>query len=194
MRSPIAVLFFVTLSANAAAPISSSALSNYTREQYPKTFNVWGESGVERIKALELVAVSKASESDRCDSVSYAGLSEQRSTPTTNIVVFADCDNGERFYVSEDSVSSKPVAQSDKALSSAKAIEMCKSMILEKAKYPSSVDFGVFGSAASANKTTGNSVVTVDFQAKNDVGGVVSMSARCVLPEKGRPEIQLSNR
>ena len=192
MRSFIVAFLFVMGSASAAAPISSSALSNYTKEQYPKAFAVWGEAGIERIKKLERIAVHKASESNKCDSVAYAGLSEKRSTPTKNAVVFADCENGERFYVSEDSIPSDAIAQSDAALSNEKAIELCKSMVLERAKYPSTVDFEVFGASASSNKTTGNSVVTIGYKAKNDMGSIVPMNARCVLSMNGPPEVELT--
>ena len=36
-----------------AAPIDEAALSNYSRANYPRTYDTWGEDGVDRIKERE---------------------------------------------------------------------------------------------------------------------------------------------
>ncbi|MFT0518166.1 hypothetical protein [Pseudomonas faucium] len=82
--------------------VDESALSVYTRENYPKTYNSWGESGIERIKKVERSALLKAGKQVRCDQVEYVGLSEQLSMAPERIVVFADCRNRWRYYIDED--------------------------------------------------------------------------------------------
>lgn len=79
--------------------VDGSIFSNYSNSQYPKTYAAWGESGVEDIKRVERLAAVKVARQRECDNVSYIGLSEKHSRPTDRIVVFADCDNGWRFYV-----------------------------------------------------------------------------------------------
>ncbi|WP_110740950.1 MULTISPECIES: hypothetical protein [unclassified Pseudomonas] len=81
--------------------VDESALSVYTRENYPKTFQKWGESGIERIKKVERTALFKASKQNRCDQVEYVGLSEKLSSAPDKIVVYADCRNRWRFYIDE---------------------------------------------------------------------------------------------
>lgn len=83
--------------------INESVLSTYSVEQYPKTFKIWGEAGVERIKAAERAALFKAAKQKKCDRVEYVGLSEKFSSPPSSIVVFADCANRWRFYIDQRS-------------------------------------------------------------------------------------------
>lgn len=185
---------FLSGLANAASPVSEHALTNYTEDAYPKTFEVWGSEGVERIKRLERTAVSKASESKSCDSVDYAGLSEQRSNPPKNAVVFVDCKNAQRFYFSEDSVNAEAVTQSSKSMSESEAIKRCKEMVLKESKYPSTVSFSALNSSAFSNKTTGSTVSNLEFEAKNQLGASMPYTAKCVFPEAKTPEIEITER
>ncbi|CAH0647121.1 hypothetical protein JET76_20555 [Pseudomonas putida] len=81
--------------------VDESALSVYTRENYPRTFQKWGDSGIERIKNVERAALFKAGKQTRCDQVEYVGLSEKLSNPPDKIVVYADCRNRWRYYIDE---------------------------------------------------------------------------------------------
>lgn len=83
--------------------IDESVLSVYSKEHYPKTYQQWGDSGVERIKAAERLALLKATKQLKCDRVEYVGLSEQMSNPPLKIVVYADCLNRWRFYIDQNS-------------------------------------------------------------------------------------------
>ena len=194
MRYILVAAFFLIGLAHAAAPISEHAFSNYTKESYPKTFDKWGSAGVERIKSLERVAATRASESSSCDVVDYVGLSDQRSSPPTNIVVFVDCKNSQRFYVSEDTENAAVVAQSEKSMSSSKAGQLCRDLVLKNSKFPSTVSFSALSSSSSSNKTTGNTVSQLEFEAKNDLGALVPYKARCVFPDAGKPEIEITQR
>lgn len=82
--------------------VDESLLSAYPRDQYPKTYKVWGDSGVERIKAVERIALTKAAKQRNCDRVESIGLSERLSNPPFGVVVFADCRNLWRFYIDQD--------------------------------------------------------------------------------------------
>ncbi|MNG14171.1 hypothetical protein D3C84_979050 [compost metagenome] len=90
------------------APILDHALSNYTPEQYPKTYATWGVDGIERIKEMEKAAAQHVARSSDCDRVDYVGLSENRSSPPSNIVVYIDCSNRNRFYVGDAELSRDP--------------------------------------------------------------------------------------
>lgn len=82
--------------------VDQSYLSSYPKEQYPKTYEVWGNAGVERIKAVERVALIKAAKQRKCDKVEYVSLSERLSQPPFGIVVFVDCKNQWRYYIDQD--------------------------------------------------------------------------------------------
>lgn len=176
------------------APIDPSAFNKYTVYQYPRTVKTWGAEGVKRIEAHERAAASLIAESPKCDRVSVIGLSEQRSSPPNKAVVFVDCANGERFYVGPDDLKSAPVAQSQKAVNQNAAFQACRDAVRASAKFPSSVDFNTFGQRSSTHKTTGNTVVELDFEAKNGLGNLIPQTARCVFPADGKAEITIVNR
>ena len=83
------------------APIAIGALSTYTRDQYPKTYAIWGDSGVARISEFERMAADLVARSGHCYKVDLVGLSEKYSRPPRDIVVYVDCSNRKRAYVGE---------------------------------------------------------------------------------------------
>jgi hypothetical protein len=93
-----------------AAPIASGALSTYTPHAYPKTFAAWGDEGVRRISEMERKAAEHVASSPGCDRVELVGLSEQRSHPPSEIVVYVDCANRNRFYVGAAELNKSPGA------------------------------------------------------------------------------------
>lgn len=176
------------------APIDPSAFNKYTVDQYPRTVKQWGAEGVKRIEAHERAAADLIATSPKCDEVSMIGLSEQRSSPPGNIVVFVDCSNGERFYVGPNDLKAAPVAQSQKAVGHNAATQACREAVRASSKFPSSVDFNTLGQRASTQPTTGNTVVELDFEAKNGFGNLIPQTARCIFPADGKPEITILNR
>lgn len=92
----------------AAATIAAGALSTYTPGTYPKTFAAWGEEGVRRISEMERKAAEHVANSPACDRIELVGLSEQRSVPPSEIVVYVDCANRNRFYVGADELNKSP--------------------------------------------------------------------------------------
>ncbi|MDU9415572.1 hypothetical protein [Pseudomonas sp. zfem005] len=91
-----------------AAPIDEDALSNYSRANYPRTYDAWGEDGVDRIKERERAAANHVARSGQCDRVTYVGLSEKESSPPNEIVVYVDCENKNRFYVGSYELTKEP--------------------------------------------------------------------------------------
>ncbi|TCM63815.1 hypothetical protein EC844_11929 [Acinetobacter calcoaceticus] len=176
-------------------PISDDPYWKYTKEDFPRYFEQWGEDGVKRISEIERAAVAKiANTQNSCDRISMAMLSEDRSTPKSNVVVIVDCDNKQRFYVSESALNiGAPIkSQSEKSISQADAFIKCQELVKSNAKYPSSVDFQLLDSSGFKAETTGNVVVNLGFKAKNSFGAEIPAKARCVFPPDKTPEITIS--
>lgn len=87
------------------APIAPGALTTYVLEQYPKTYAIWGDSGVARISDIERRAAELVAKSGLCDRVEMVGLSEAYSRPPKSIVVYVDCANRKRSYVGSSELS-----------------------------------------------------------------------------------------
>ena len=73
---------------------------DYRPDQYPDLNNMLGRDGIIRLQNFEKKAVEDLYNSKDCDKPYSNGVSMQRTTPE-NIVVFFDCNNGNRFYISE---------------------------------------------------------------------------------------------
>lgn len=73
---------------------------DYSPDQYPDLNNMLGRDGIIRLQNFEKKAVENLYNSKDCDKPYSNGVSMQRTTPE-NIVVFFDCNNGNRFYISE---------------------------------------------------------------------------------------------
>lgn len=171
----------------------------YTAELYPRTFAEWGEAGLRRIDALRKAAAERAALSPECDRVEMAEHSESRSVPTSKLVVFVDCANGERFYVSESDVAmpSRPLlTQSQKGLEigSGGAIERCLEMTRAQLRFPSSFDAHALSIRTAQGQTTGNWGVDFDFTAANGLGLEIRQSAHCIVDTSGRAEVTFVDR
>lgn len=191
------VTIFAAEIASGAAGIDSGISDPYTQKVFPKLHQVWGAAGFDRINKLRIAAAKKASESKRCDYVEVVELSEMRSTPTSNPVVFVDCRNGERFYMSESDVDKGPVqsqTQKGAAIGKAGAIQRCTTAVQRKLQFPSSMDSSWFGTTARQAPTTGNWVVEYEFTAKNGFGIELPAKARCIIEADDRTEVTISNR
>lgn len=92
----------------APAPISAGAFTTYTRDAYPKTFAAWGDDGVQRISDMERRAAEHVAQAAGCDRIELVGLSEMKSRPPHDIVVYVDCANRNRFYVDQADLARPP--------------------------------------------------------------------------------------
>lgn len=176
-------------------PISENPYWNYTKSDFPRYFEQWGESGVKKISEIERLAVHKiANTQNSCDRISMVGLSENRSIPNQKIVVFVDCDNSERFYLSDSDLNTDTnvKSQTEKAISQSDAYDQCVEMVKLNAKYPSTVKYKMLDSNGFTAKTTGNVVINIGFEAKNDFGANLPAKARCVFTPDGEKEINIT--
>ncbi|WP_241761387.1 hypothetical protein [Moraxella catarrhalis] len=108
-------------------PISEHAFTEYDKENYPKVYQKWGSDWIERLEAHERAAADKIANSDNaCDSISFIALSDAKSIPKQEIVVFVDCANGERFFVSDKDLNKELKSQSEQAISDKVALSECR--------------------------------------------------------------------
>lgn len=74
--------------------------SDYRPDQWPDLNNLLGRDGIVRLQAFEKKAVEDLYNNKDCDKPYSNGVSMERTT-ADNVVVFFDCNNGNRFYISE---------------------------------------------------------------------------------------------
>jgi len=176
---------------------SPDTYSPYTKKGYAKTFKKWGSKGVAKINSYRKAAALKVAEIPSCDNVEYADLSDNRSSPPDNIVVFVDCTNGQRFYLTSAELDSNEAASSNQektaSLNDSDLISACEKSILSSLKFPSSFDKSWF-STNVYRAPQGNVVVTFDFTAKNGFGMNLPQQARCVVDDRGMHPPEISNR
>jgi len=178
------------------APIAENAIFEITREGWPKTWKAWGEDGVARIEALQQAAAETAAHSQRCDRVEIVGLSDSRSSPPTRPVVYVDCANRERFYISESDMGDAVLSQSEKAdrFSEGDAVSACTKALRRELAFPESLDRDFWSLSARRSKTLGNWVVRFDFSASNALGMDLPHTARCVMTPAGQTEVTIARR
>lgn len=105
-----------------------------------------------------------------CDMVDISELSDERSSPGKSIVIFVDCRNHQRFYLTEAEIKAgqKPVSKNQKTAlgSDADAVRACESQVVSVLHYPSSFDRALLNTAVRRSEY-GNIAVEFDFEAKN---------------------------
>jgi hypothetical protein len=180
-----------------AAPISTWAVSDITKNEYPKIYSQWGSAWVKKLNKMQHQVAEKAALSPECDTVDIVALSEQMSVPKKSPVFFVDCENGKRFYISHSDLESANIVKSKQLktakLSDAAAINSCISSVASKIKYPSTFKSSIFSKSAY-RAPNGNIAVRIDFEGRGDSGEKVPMKARCVFDNQGMTEPEISNR
>lgn len=178
------------------APIDPGVFRPYTREGgWNKTIDSWGSAGIKRVQALREEAARTAAANPKCDAVELSEISGSRSRPPTRPVVYVDCKNGERFYLSESDVGSALTSEIDKGkrFSSAELITRCTEEVRAQLSLPSTFDQSMF-SVSDRQGTTGNRVVEFNFTAKNRLGLELPASARCIMTTQGQFEVTVIER
>lgn len=177
------------------APIQDSALTPYTREEFPKTFDKFG-SRISEIEAFRKKAAELASRNEECSTVVLSSLSLSSST-NTNLEFFVNCTNGSQyrqFRFSESELSSATestvaISQKDKAIPEAQARKVCTRAIIDKANHPSTVEFNPFGSSYKVFPVNGNVAYYAQFSAQNSFGTKLKYEAQCLITPKSLVEI-----
>jgi len=76
----------------------------WTEEQYPESFKKWDSDTIEKINSMLRPAALKAAEDPACDKVEIVEMSLSRSAPPESITYYIDCLNGNRLYVSSETL------------------------------------------------------------------------------------------
>ena len=163
------------------AEIPDYALTPYTQDQYPKLFAAFG-SRIADVERLRRSAAEKAAASPTCDRVEMVELSQERSS-LSELHFFVDCANVTRFRFSEPELaaaSTPALSESQKAWSEADARLACEDLIRQSATIPTTVKIHSFlGTSVFKAPSTGNLVVTSNFDAKNAFGTEIGYQAKC---------------
>lgn len=163
--------------------IPAYVIAPYTKSEYPDIFKKY-KKFIPRINKLRVDAAKQAISSKKCDMVSMSELDIERSTKN-NFSVFIDCQNKARIYISEADIKSKKTlhTEKEKSWNEKEAMSMCMDYIRDSAKNPNSVDMHAFGGINHFTaETTGNVVVDIEFDAKNDINNELTFIAHCVFP------------
>lgn len=180
-----------------AAEMDPNALNPYDAKNYPKTYAPWGAKGVKQIETYRGLAAKSVSANLGCDFIETVDLSDNRSVPPNQIVIFVDCRNGARFYLSSAELDAgaraKSIAEVTGGFPDSRLDKQCEDAVVATLRFPSSFD-RKFGTTSVYHAPQGNVVVTFDFTAKNGLGIELPQSARCVTDDRGMHPPELSDR
>ncbi|WP_130538158.1 SH3 domain-containing protein [Thiomicrorhabdus indica] len=163
-----------------ASKISSSALSPYTKQGYPKTIEKYG-SRLSEIESLRRKAAEMAVDSGKCDYVMMSELSDSKSA-LNHLHFWVDCRNKQRIYLDEFQIKkgAQVLTQEEKSWDESSAVMACQQAIKDRALIPSEVDIHtILGTSFYKAPTTHNVVLRMDFDAKNALGTEIPYSATC---------------
>lgn len=182
---------------NPANKIAEYAVQSITKSGYPTTYKTWGANKIKHINDLQPKAALKIAASPECNRLEMLGLSLDRSIPPNKIVFFADCANGQRFYITESEIKASGAVRSKSAklseITDTEAQTACIKQTQAMLNFPSSFDLKVL-SLDISRATTGNIEVTFNFDAKNGLGNVLPQKARCIIDDVGLHPVEISNR
>lgn len=168
-----------------AGNYDSYVVSPYNPKSYPNLYKTWGNDWMRKINDMKIPAAEHISLQAGCDRLDILEISESRSTPKKNIVFFADCANGARFYVSENDIRSKNKIQSQseklELISDFEAVSKCEAELKRELIIPESYNRKMFTLSIYRSKASGNIVVNFDFEAMNGMGVKLPKSTRCVI-------------
>ena len=180
------------------ARISEYVFDAYDRTNFPKLYKRLGKPDpTQRIQAIREGASFQALRTGKCDFVELTEISDARSS-NDNLVVFVDCRNRERFYISERDLVSQlaAVANSERTLPRVQALEACVEAARAAATFPSLVAPHIWtGASYTTYKTMGSARVILDFDATNALGVELSYTANCLFPAGSSiPELTVTPR
>lgn len=177
------------------APIADYALDPYTQSGYPKTFKKWGKKGVARIEEVRKLAAMVASKSRSCDQVEIVELSDNRSVPPDRIVIFIDCKNGARLYVTEAEARAgatvRSQAEKGATITKSEILSACTNVLRGMLTIPSTLDRDAWSISYYQAPTTGNWEMMMDFTAKNAFGVEIEHRARCLVSADRAVEVTI---
>lgn len=172
----------------------------YTPKSNPRTFKEWGEEQVNIINKLRSDAAKIVSQSNECDNVDLSELSDNRSVIKKKIVIFIDCENGKRFYMSDKQINEKSAVKTEQDFTKSINVEdakiACRNAIKLQLLNPKSYDEPFFGFGASvANKSLygDRMTITIDFVAKSALGLENKKRGFCFIDSRGLHTVEINN-
>lgn len=181
-----------------AAEVPPHAVMPYTAKSHPKATATWGAAALPGINRLRVAAAQKVAASKECDEVSIAELSNERSTKPAGWVVFVDCNNGKRFYLSQadvgggepaTSVQQKAFARTPGAMAAS-----CRAVIQGRLEFPSTYDESLLASGERRVEASGTVVTELAYTAKNRFGATLPYLGRCIFNDTGLVEVKITGR
>lgn len=166
-----------------------------TQKGFPQTYNRWGKKWIDDINKMMPLAVQLVSRNPKCDVPSTADLSDNRSIVRQEAVFYVDCENTERFYISQNELKSITQIEAESEVLSGEPseyIKPCQELVKAQLNYPH--DFITNTGTNAFKGTSGNIVVEIPFIAKNALGTELTQFARCVFGTDGRNEAIITNR
>ena len=146
---------------------------------WDKTINKYGINGVKKINELLPKAAELMSKNPTCDKLAYVAHSDKGNP--NNIIIFGDCNNGARFYLSEKEIAEQNVPLSKKQKLEKMELQLmnaCDEIVKSHLTHPSTFDKSIYRSGVTTDeyKTT----VLVGFTAKNSFNLELKYKAICV--------------
>lgn len=86
-----------------ADKIDLHAYSEYTKESFPKLYEIVGDDGFKKLFQHDMESAYKVAERSDCDRVVYSAYSDKSNYPS-KIISFVRCQNGNVFDVSNENV------------------------------------------------------------------------------------------
>lgn len=153
---------------------------------YDRTIKKYGIKIINRINELLPKAASIMAKSDKCDKLVYVALSDNRSTKE-NIVIFGDCKNQARFYLSENEIDENTreavLSKKEKMEQySSSFFEYCEREIKSQLNYPSTYDSSAFSKGIDIDEY--KATILIDFIAKNAFNLKLKYRAICIFDDK----------
>lgn len=190
------------------AKIHHAAVTEVTKEHYPKLYKNLGVDAIDRANKLSEWAAVVAAEHDQCDQVEIVEISS-KSVPE-KIEWFADCKNSERFHITEEDAAraqlrwepgeievpketTAPVVTNSAALenvSEVRVVSGCDRIVKAAMKSRGSYDAS-WSYDYRKHPTKGQVSVTREFEAQNSFGATLSSEYVCIVDAKSMTPVSI---
>ena len=171
------------------APIADGAIWELPTQKgkgFDKTIAKYGIAGIKKINSLTPKVAEKISYNPACDKVVNVDVSDNRSTKNS-LVFYGDCENMQRFYMTEAEVLSPSPIESEKEKLSKLTFEhglICENAIKSQLNHPSTYK-KLFTKSGLQTKDMVNDIV-VGFKAKNSLNLELEYTARCFVNSRNQ--------
>jgi len=171
--------------------IVEGSLTPYNRNDDPDIFRTWGTAGVARIEKLRKAAAEAVAGNQQCDQVVSDQLADRRSRAPSRPVVFVDCQNQVRFFVSEQDLARGVQSEADhqREVLAQPFFMTCVNHVQGMLRYPTTFNLH-YGRSVTVDDA-GNYGVVIDFDAMNGFGARLPQRAACMSTPTGGMRIRI---